>query len=105
MTTAPPASYLPQRPFDVAEQIGFCLEPRRKAHQRVADPQLSPLFRLQPGMRRRRRVRDKAFRIPEVVRNIDEPQSVEKTKTARLIACNLETDRAPALLHLSPCEF
>src|SRR5262249_61998110 len=69
---------LRQGPFDVGDEIGFAFEPSREAHQRVADAERLALLRLEPRMRRRRRMRDEALRIAEVVRNVDEGQCVEK---------------------------
>src|SRR6202007_2252955 len=93
---------LTQRPLDVIEQVGLRFEPGREAHQRVANAELGPRLGLKTRMRRRRRMGDEALRVAEVVRNVDEPQRVEKTEAARLVAGDVKRDEATALRHLPP---
>src|ERR1700757_2742430 len=56
-------------------------------------------------MRRCCRMSDEALRIPEIVRDIDEPQRVEKTEAGFLVPCDFKTNHAPALLHLAAREL
>ncbi len=53
-------------------------------------------------MRRRRRVGDEAFRIAEIVRDVDEPQRVEKAEAGLLVAVDVEGDDGAARGHLAP---
>src|SRR5437870_10742103 len=53
----------------------------------------------------RRRVGDEALRIAEIVRDVDEPQRIEKTEASFLIAGDVKADEAAALLHLPACQF
>src|SRR5690349_17511615 len=51
-------------------------------------------------MRRCRRVRDETLRIPQIVRNVDQPKGVEKAKTALLVASDVEAHETAAPFHL-----
>src|SRR6516162_47696 len=51
-------------------------------------------------MRRCCRMGDKALRVAEIVRNIDELQCVEKAETGLLAAGHVKADEAAALFHL-----
>ena len=77
------------RPLDVAEQIGLGFEPGGKAHQAVAYAEFGALLGLESRMRCRRRMGDQALRIPESVRDVDEPQRIEKAEAAFLVAGNV----------------
>src|SRR5216683_4138654 len=56
-------------------------------------------------MRRGRGVRHETLRIAEIVRDVDEPQRVEKAKAALLAAGDVKADEAAALLHLPTREI
>src|SRR5271169_864389 len=56
-------------------------------------------------MRRGRRMGDEALRIAEIVRDVDEPQRIEKAKAFLLAAGDVKADQAAALLHLAPSQF
>ena len=56
-------------------------------------------------MRRRRRMGDEALRIAEIVRDIDEPQRVEKAEAVLLAAGDVKADQAATLLHLAARHF
>src|SRR5260370_23038926 len=51
------------------------------------------------------RVGDEALRIAEIVRDVDEPQRVEKAKAALLAAGDVKADETAALLHLPTREI
>src|SRR5438874_1402046 len=52
-------------------------------------------------MRRRRRMGDEALRIPEIVRNVDELQRVQKAETGLLVAAYIKRDDGAARAHLT----
>src|SRR5215472_11238213 len=56
-------------------------------------------------MGRCRRMGDEALRVSEIVRDVDEPQRIEKTEAGLLAAGDIETDQAAALLHLTAREL
>src|SRR3954449_12267896 len=89
-----------QGAVDVGEQVRFGFEPGRQAHEPVADAERLALLGLQPRMRRRRRMRDEALRIAEIVRDIDQPQRVEKTEAGLLVAGDIAGHDRAARLHL-----
>src|SRR4051812_22674679 len=89
-----------QGAVDVGEQVGLGLEPGRQAHEPVADAERLALLGLQPRMRRRRRMRDEALRIAEIVLDIDQPQRVEKTEAGLLVAGDIAGHDRAARLHL-----
>src|SRR5205807_5327723 len=70
-----------------------------------ADAEFGALFGFEARMRRRRRVRDEALRITEIVGNIDEPQRIEKTEAGLLVAGHVEANEAAALFHLPTRKF
>ena len=94
-----------QRLLDITEQIRFGFEPGGKAYEAVANPELGSLLGFETRMRRRCRMSDEALRIPKIVRDIDEPQRVEKTEAAFLVPGDLETHQAAASLHLPTGEL
>src|SRR5690242_15327122 len=56
-------------------------------------------------MRRRRRMRDQALRIAEIVRDVDEPERVEKPEGRLLVAAYIEGDDGAARAHLAPSQL
>src|SRR5690348_5168415 len=56
-----------QRRHHIVDQIVGMLEPARQADHAVADAELGALLRLEPLVRRRRRMGDQALGIAEVV--------------------------------------
>src|SRR5438067_1126003 len=56
-------------------------------------------------MGRRRRMGDQALRIPEIVRDIDELQRVEKTEAGLFVTRDVEGDDGAAGAHLAPCQL
>ncbi len=90
-----------QRPLDVREEIGPGFEPGREAHQGIRYAELGARLGCQSRIGRRRRMGDKAVRIAEVVRDVVEPQQIEKAEAFLLAAADLEGDEAAARFHLA----
>jgi len=65
-------------------------ESGREPDQPVANAELGALLRCQPLVRCGCRMRDKAFRVTEVVSDADEIERIEKTEGAFLSALDLE---------------
>src|ERR1700675_756362 len=68
-------------------------EADRQPHQSVGDADLG-------AMRRRRRVRDQALGVAEIVADADELERVLKTECRLLAALDLEGDQGRAAAHL-----
>src|SRR6202044_41484 len=75
-------------------------EPAGDAHQAVADAEFGALRWRQPLMRGRRRMRDQAFGIAEIISDADELQRVLKTERRRLAAVDFESDQRRTAAHL-----
>src|SRR5437773_9279526 len=56
-------------------------------------------------MGRRRRMSDEALRVAEIVRDVDQPERVEKAEAALLAAGHVKAHEAAALLHLPAREI
>ena len=84
------ASDFIQRRQQILDHVVGVLEPGRKPHQPVADAELGALLRRQPLMRRRRRMRDQALGVAEIVGDADELERVEEAERACLAAFDLE---------------
>src|SRR5690242_15392592 len=94
------ASHLLQRAGEIVEQIVDVLEADREPHQPVADAELGALLRRQALVRRRRRMRDQALGIAEIVGDADERERVEEAERAGFAALDLEGDQGRAAGHL-----
>ena len=93
-------SRLLQRRQQILDQVVGMLEAGRKPDQPVADAKLGALLRRQPLMRRRRRMRDQAFGVAEIVGDADQLQRVEKAERAFLAAFDFERAQRRAGPHL-----
>ena len=88
-----------QRPRQIGKQIGFGFKPRRKPDQPVSDTEHGALLGFEARMRRRRRMRHEALRVAEIVRDIDQPEPIEKPEAASLSpAMSNATTVPPALI-------
>src|ERR1700751_4720555 len=75
-------------------------EADREPYQSVGDPDLGPLRWGGPLMRRRRRMRDQALGVAEIVADADELERVLETERRLLAALDLERDQGRAAAHL-----
>src|SRR5258708_7861416 len=75
-------------------------EPDRYTHQSVADAELGALWRREPLVRCRRRVRDQAFRVAEIVADANELERILKTERAALAAFDFKSNERRAAAHL-----
>src|SRR5207302_3382918 len=67
--------------------------------------ELGPCLRLETRMARRRGMGAEALRVAEIVRDVDEPERVEKAEASFLVAGHVKADEAAALLHLATRQF
>src|SRR5262245_45469706 len=91
-----------QRTEQIAHDVVRVLEPGGEPNQSIADPKFRARFRRQALMRRRRRMRDQALGVAEIVSDADELERVEKPERAGLVAtCHFERDERRTTAHLS----
>src|SRR5581483_8141133 len=89
-----------QAALQILREIVRMLEPDGNPQEPVTDPHLRPRFRREALMRRRRRVCDQRFRVPEIVRDADQPERVREAERRRLAAVELEREHGAAAFHL-----
>ena len=94
------ASHRFQRRQHVLDQIVGVLEPARQPHHAVADAEVGALLRLEPLVRRRRRMGDQALGVAEIVGDAHELERVLERKRALLAAGHLERHERRAAAHL-----
>src|SRR5581483_9076367 len=97
-----------QAALQILREIVRMLEPDGNPQEPVTDPHLRPRFRREALMRRRRRVCDQRFRVPEIVRDADQPERVreaERRRRARKRAWCRRLSSAFARAHIAddPC--
>src|SRR6185369_3792499 len=89
-TAASKSSNRLQRRHHVVDQIVGMLEPARQANHAVTDAEVGALLRLEPLVRRRRRMGDQALGIAEVVGDTHELERILKRERALLAIGDLE---------------
>src|ERR1700722_569508 len=90
---------LKRREHVLDDTVGM-FETDREPHQSVGDADLGTLRRREPLVRRRRRVRDQALGVAEIVADADELERVLETERSLLAALDLESDQGRAATHL-----
>src|SRR5271165_486804 len=81
-----------QRRQHVLDDVVGMLEPDREAYQAVADTEFGALRRSKPLMRRRRRMRDEALGVAEIVADANELERILETERGVLAAFDVERD-------------
>src|SRR5271165_5482083 len=89
-----------ERPAQIGDQIALGFEAGREAHQLIADAEFGARLRLEPRMRGGRRMGHEALRVTQIVRDVDQPQRVEKAKAPRLVTSDIKGDKTAARCHL-----
>src|SRR5581483_9131805 len=85
-----------KRLVEVGLEVLDVLEPHRDAQRSVENPELSAHFGRQPLMRRRRRMRDQALCVAEIVADFNDAKRVGETERGLLVALHFEGDQGPA---------
>src|SRR5271167_2806135 len=94
-----------QRRQHVLDDVVGMLEPYRKAYQAVADTEFGALRRSQPLMRRRRRMRDEALGVAEIIADANELERILEAERGVLAALDVEGDEGGAAAHLFLRDF
>src|SRR6185437_12934180 len=84
-----------QRLVEIGDEVGGILDPDREPHQPVIDAQRGAVFGLQAMMRRRRRMRDEALGVAEIVGNLDQSERVLEAEGAGLAAGHRDSSKVP----------